>query len=308
MMAHFYRKNTLLLYKGRKVMTNNYSTITNGVISQSSQQKPQVIQNTAPQTVPVQAALPAQTVIPAASPTIQQPQYVPQGVQSAQYCNPQPVQTVPVPTANGVNIVVYNPQVTPNANVSNVLNYPQYNGTTSAYPQNYYTMPPVQKQQNDNGNQIAAANLNANIKKTIEQEEKEEKPKPIKEKEIVQLTDEYIKVLESYLDNQDPQIRTMAVKELIKRFEEDRTRKSDLALTALLNKALQDPKDSIRFLAMTILNSGYATGDELTSKLIANIQAQGGVYGDDAVVASQIHLNNAGNKIRVPDTSIQEKK
>ena len=275
-------------------MTNNYSTITNGAIPQAQSQV-QVI----PQPVQQQpAAVSVQNTVPTTVPT----------AQPVQYNHPAPVQTVPIPTANGVNIVVYNPQVTPNANVSNVQNYPQYSSTTTpAYPQNYYTMPPVQtvpQTPAQTAAPVAAANLNINNKKT----EEDEKPKPIKEKEIVQLTDDYIKVLESYLDNQDPQIRTMAVKELIKRFEEDETRKSDIALTALLNKALQDPKDSIRFLAMSILNSGYATGDELTRKIVANIQAQGGVYGDDSVVASQIHLNNAGNKIRVPDTSIENKK
>ena len=241
-------------------MTNNYSSVSNSVVpavQAVSYQQPQAVQA-----------------------NVVQPQY------DLQYSQP----AIPVPSANGVNIVVYNPQVTPNANVSNVHNYPT---NAQTYPQNYYTTQPAQQVAQQ---PIAAAKI------------EDTKPKEVKTKEIVQLTDDYLKTLESYLDNQDYKIRAMGVKELINRFAEDETRKSDIGLTALLNKALQDPKDSIRFMAMTILNSGYATGDELTQKLLHNIRVNNGAYGDDNVVAAEIQLKNAGNKINVLDTTPEKNK
>lgn len=250
-------------------MTNNYSSITNGMNSVANQ-------------VPCSCGQYAQV-----------PQMAPQNI--------------PVPTANGVNIVVYNPQVTPYANVSNIANYPQHPQT---YPQNYYTMQsPDSSQQAKNQNEadslkrqetaIASTNLNVNKTEVPEEKPKEEK---LKTREVVQLTDDYLKMLETYLDNQDYKIRSMGVKELMHRFAEDDTRKSDVGLTALLNKALQDPKDSVRFVAMTILNAGYATGDDLTQKLLADIYANNGAYGDDQFVASEIRLKNAGNKVSIADT------
>ena len=209
-----------------------------------------------------------------------------------QQCVTQPQCTTnAIPSSNGVNIVIYNPSVTPNANVSNIHNYPQ------TYPQNYYTMQtPPQKKETETP--LAAAQLD---KKADEKAEKQ----PTKQKEVVLLTDEYIKTLESYLDSQDPKVRTLGVKELLNRFKEDETRKSDIGLTALLNKALQDPKDAIRFTAMAILNSGYATGDELTNKILTNIQAGNSGYGDDSLVASEVKLKNAGKKVYIPDTDHQ---
>ena len=254
-------------------MTNNYSSVTNSMI-------PSTQTGIYPQQNVVQPQAVQSQVIPA------QPCDAGQYVQQPQYAS---APTVPVPTANGVNIVVYNPQVTPNANVSNVNNYPT---NAQTYPQNYYTTQPAQQVAQQ---PIAAAKI------------EDTKPKEIKTKEIVQLSDDYLKTLESYLDNQDYKIRAMGVKELINRFSEDESRKSDIGLTALLNKALQDPKDSIRFMAMTILNSGYATGDELTQKLINNIRVNNGAYGDDNIVAAEVQLKNAGTKIRVPDPKASEK-
>ncbi len=252
-------------------MTNNYSSVTNSIASGTQT-----------------GVYPQQNIT---QPQAVQTQVVPQqSYDGVQYSQPQyAAPTVPVPTANGVNIVVYNPQVTPNANVSNVHNYPT---NAQTYPQNYYTTQPAQQVAQQ---PIAAAKL------------EDSKPKEVKTKEIVQLSDDYLKTLESYLDNQDYKIRAMGVKELINRFAEDETRKNDIGLTALLNKALQDPKDSIRFMAMTILNSGYANGDELTQKLLHNIRVNNGAYGDDNIVAAEVQLKNAGTKIKVPDTSEPKK-
>lgn len=250
-------------------MTNNYSSITNSTNS-----------------VPNQIGYPNVQYA-------QQPQSAPQNI--------------PIPSANGVNIVIYNPQVTPNANVSNIANYPIHPQT---YPQNYYTMQsPDSSQQAKNQNEadslkrqetaIASTNLNINKTEVPEEKVKEEK---LKTREVIQLTDDYLKMLETYLDNQDYKIRAMGVKELMHRFAEDDTRKADIGLTALLNKALQDPKDSVRFVAMTIINAGYATGDDLTQKLLSDIYANNGAYGDDQFVASEIRLKTAGNKVSIADT------
>ena len=58
----------------------------------------------------------------------------------------------------------------------------------------------------------------------------EDKPK----KDIVLLTDDYIKTLENYLRDDNPDIKLMGAKEVMKRFREDESRKGDPALTALL--------------------------------------------------------------------------
>lgn len=246
-------------------MTNNYSSITNSTNS-----------------VPVQMAC----------------SHCGQYAQQPQCAS----QNIPVPSANGVNIVVYNPQVTPYANVSNIANYPVNNSMpANAYPQNYYTMPPQDSSQQGKKEEVAIAASNLNVSKTEKPEEKTNEEK-LKTKEVVQLTDDYIRMLETYLDNQDYKIRAMGVKELMHRFAEDDTRKSDVGLTALLNKALQDPKDSVRFVAMTIINAGYATGDDLTQKLLNDIYANGGAYGDDQFVASEIRLKNAGHKVTIANT------
>ena len=81
---------------------------------------------------------------------------------------------------------------------------------------------------------------------------------------------------------------------------EDLNRKNDVALTALLNKILQDPNSAVRFLGLTILDAGYAKGNELTLQLLKAIQADGQKeYGEDSSLASQILLKlSAGDKVK----------
>ncbi len=101
---------------------------------------------------------------------------------------------------------------------------------------------------------------------------------PDSSKMIVPLTDEYIQKLEKMLNDPDYTVRAQGIKEVLKRFKEDETRKSDKALTALLNKALQDPDQAVKSLAIMIPEAGYAVGDDLTLQLLENIQKQESKY------------------------------
>jgi len=101
---------------------------------------------------------------------------------------------------------------------------------------------------------------------------------PDSSKMIVPLTDEYIQKLEKMLNDTDYTVRAQGIKEVLKRFKEDETRKSDKALTALLNKALQDPDQAVKSLAIMIPEAGYAVGDNLTVQLLENIKKQESKY------------------------------
>lgn len=111
--------------------------------------------------------------------------------------------------------------------------------------------------------------------------------KPPSKKEVVPLTDEYIKTLESYINNSNEQVRVTGMKQVMSRFKDDDSRKRDASLTALLNKGLSDKSNNVRFLAMTIIASGYAAGDNTTVGLLNNIQKEKTNYNEDALLASQ---------------------
>ena len=142
--------------------------------------------------------------------------------------------------------------------------------------------------------------------KPIETEKKTEDKKDKKTKEKVILTDDYIKSLENYLNNQDAKIRLTAAKELLDRFKEDKTRKADPALTALLNKTIQDPKASVRYIGLTILDTNYAQGNEETVNILKQLQNRPDLeYGEDSRLASQILLKMSGQRVEVPDDTPQ---
>lgn len=188
-------------------------------------------------------------------------------------------QNVQVPNYSGVNIQIFNPSVnapgtTPPA--QSIQNYNTYPG--QAYPPNYYT-------NNFNPTQNLPAAVEPEKKKT-------------EKRDIVELTDDYIKNLENYLNSQDQKIRLTAAKEVLARLHEDGSRKDDLALNALINKMLQDPSQPIRSLALAALNSRIVTGDDLTVKLLQGIQQQKTGYGEDALEASQILLKMSGNTVQ----------
>lgn len=126
-------------------------------------------------------------------------------------------------------------------------------------------------------------------------EAKKEEPK----KEIVQLTDEYIKTLENYLNNPNADVRLLGAKEILNRFKEDKTRRNDQALTNLLNKALRDPAQNVRLMALTALDIDVVEGDKLTFKVLQDMQKSDAVYNQDSVLASGIMLKKAGKKLSV---------
>lgn len=218
----------------------------------------------------------------------------------------------PQASCGAVSINIMNPSVgTTNPMAQYVPQYPQ---GIYQYPQAscYQAQTPVQPypanyNNNFNTNTMNAMDNNqtpappapaAPIEQAKTEEKKEEKKEELKEK--VPLTDDYIKSLENYLNSQDSKVRLMGIKDVLERFKEDPSRKTDAALTALLNKALQDPTAAVRFLALTTLEAGYAAGNDETVQLLTAIQADGQKeYGEDSLLASQILLKmSAGDKVK----------
>lgn len=234
-----------------------------------------------------------------------------------------PQQTAPPPSYAGVNIQIYNPSVgVPNINPTG--NTPISQGLPGmAYPSNYYTqqmVPPqngivaqggnanvynnIGTQTDGNINALADKNLTDINKKTTSTEttetketNKTEDKKKTEKRKIVELSDEYIKNLENYLNSQDKEVRLMGAKEVIARLQEDDSRKDDPALTALVNKMLQDPSQQIRFLALSMLDSRTCTGDDFTVKVLKNMQNSTTGYGQDAAQATNILLKMSGKVV-----------
>ena len=152
---------------------------------------------------------------------------------------------------------------------------PYYNGLDNQNPQ--------QNSQNSNNNVNTTTN-SCNDQKT-------------EKKQVVMLTDEYIKNLENYLNSQDKNIRLNAAKEVFARLDEDTTRKDDKALTALINKMLQDPSEEVKLHALAALEGRICNGDAVTVQLLQNIQQTNGGYGQDAIDASKILLQMSGQNI-----------
>lgn len=257
-------------------------------------------------------------------PTIQQVQNAPQGYvppQNTIYPQYQPQnQNLQIPaTASGVNIQIFNPSVaTPGAQA------PTYNVNAPCYPSGYYTssigadgkLHPNNGSNNphtgdnvnngtnngtigDNNNNTYTTNTNTtnNTTNTANSTEKEDNKKKTEKRKIVQLTDEYIKNLESYLNSQDKGVRLNAAKEVYARLEEDDTRHDDKALTALVNKMLQDPSEEIRVIALSALDSRIVTGDDYTVNVLTNMQQNNNGYGQDAIDASNILLKMSGKQV-----------
>lgn len=212
-------------------------------------------------------------------------------------------QSYPAPTASGVNIQIINPTAT----TGPVSQYPSAQPVMPLYPNGSLygnQNPGVTYPMNYNAPINQTNNYNQ-TQQTQEASKPEDKNKKTKEKVI--LTDDYIMSLENYLNNQDAKIRLTAAKELLDRFKEDKTRKADPALTALLNKTIQDPKASVRYIGLTILDTGYAQGNEETVNILKQLQNRPDLeYGEDSILASQILLKMSGQKVEVPDDSPQQ--
>jgi len=211
-------------------------------------------------------------------------------------------QNVQVPNYSGVNIQIFNPSVaTPGATapVYNV-NAPNYadKPVSGCYPPNYYITQPGSGIQNGNitGGSNGGEN-SAGQNSAINSTENKSSDKKTEKREIVQLTDDYIRNLENYLNSQDKEIRLMGAKEVVARLEEDESRKDDKALNALINKMLQDPSTSVRILALSALDSRAATGDSYTVALLKQMQNSKTGYGQDAMQATNILLKMSGQKV-----------
>lgn len=193
--------------------------------------------------------------------------------------------------ASGVNIYIYNPSG---------IGGPSSNSTANAT----YALP-------GSTPQAASPVINNNIpaqpapvaNTSISNTETTNAPEKQKTKKVVELTDDYIKTLESYLRSPEAELRKTGIKELIKRYEEDKTRYNDPALTALLNIALQDSDPNNRMFAMSPIASGSAQGDENTVQLLQKLQTSDKLYGQEAKMANDALLNAVQNKIDIPDDS-----
>lgn len=179
-------------------------------------------------------------------------------------------QTVQVPNYSGVNIQIFNPSVAaPGANVPasnvNAQNY----STNPVYPPNYYTQ------------NLAQPN-------TVQPVQETGKKKEVRE--IVQLTDDYVKTLEEHLSSQDNKVRLVGAKEVYARFKEDNSRKNDPALNALVNKMLQDPYQPVRFLAMSAIEQRIASGNSNSVPLLQSIQKTKTTDQQDELKASNALL------------------
>ncbi|MCQ2957457.1 MAG: hypothetical protein MJ180_00985 [Candidatus Gastranaerophilales bacterium] len=229
--------------------------------------------------------------------------------------------SIPYNGSGTINIHINNPSASLGTSMPNVVPlmpqspyyqaYPYY-----AYPANYYLggmNQPVNQTTtvnapaypypyaipNNNGNN--ADNKNTAITDTKNVISIDKQPK--KEREIVVLTDNYIKNLENYLRTNNSELRKNAAKELLLRFKEEKSRVDNPSLTALLNLALQDTNETVRATAMSIIQSGYAKGDKLTEKILGAMQQQKTSYSTDATQAADSLLQMSKTKVKVPDNS-----
>lgn len=246
-------------------------------------------QNNVPQTMPVQTPV-TQT---ATSPLQQNVCYAPQ-----YYCSPSPYYyPYPRGSVGAVEININNPSV--NSAPTSVTQAPycipalQQAASTAPAAQNLPVEQP--KIQEPPAQTPAATGLPEEPPAAKEIKKEETK----KNKEIVALTDTYLKTLENYLNNPNPDVRVLGVKEIIARFKEEPARRNNQALTNLMNKALRDPSSNIRLLALSALNSDVAEGDKLTYKILQDMQKSNSVYNQDSVTASEIMLKKAGKKLNV---------
>ncbi|MCD8025184.1 MAG: hypothetical protein LUE64_06580 [Candidatus Gastranaerophilales bacterium] len=169
-----------------------------------------------------------------------------------------------------------------------VYQTPQYPAPTNNQTEQIDSSAGQALNMNENTSGVAAQGQGENNNKTAE-DKKEDKQK-------VALTDDYIKTLENYLNSQDKKVRLMGAKELLERFKEDETRKDDAALTALLNKTLQDPADTVKFIGLTALDTGYAAGNNETAQILTQMQSSDSNYGEDASLASKVLLKMSGSQ------------
>ena len=212
--------------------------------------------------------------------------------QPVYYNQPMPNNCAQIPaTTAGVNIQIINPAVNagcPTQQVGTQVQPPQTGGTQPPAP-GCVTNPPVTPP-------------TTTVQTPVNNEKKTEKRK------IVQLTDDYIRGLENYLNSQNKSDRIAAAKQVVARLEEDDSRANDKALTALINKMLQDPASEVRFLALTALNQRTVTGDQKTADILTKMQNSKASLGSDAKDASNILLKMSGKVVEKEFEVKDEKK
>jgi hypothetical protein len=233
-----------------------------------------------------QIPAPAQTVSVATPATGQQQVYT--YPQSSVYTTPNNQ------AASGVNIYIYNPSAIggPTSNSTANATYGLTQGQPQPQPQQQpQAQTPITNESPIAANKITNSNetnngdiINVNGKKSTH---------------VVELTDDYIKTLESYLKSPDSKVRQSGIKELIKRYEEDNRRYNDPALTALLNISLLDPDPSNRLMAMSVISSGSAQGDDITKELLKNAEKSDKLYGQEAIMANKALLKAVEQRTQV---------
>lgn len=170
-------------------------------------------------------------------------------------------------------------------------------GSTNVY--NTIQSPDAQnnKATSDAGNSDTLKAFADNTKSETTPKTEETEKKKTEKRKVVELSDEYIKNLENYLNSQDKEVRMMGAKEVIARLQEDDSRKDDPALTALINKMLQDPDQKIRLLALSMIESRTCTGNDYTVGVLKKMQGGTSGYGQDAVQATSALLKMSGNVV-----------
>lgn len=184
------------------------------------------------------------------------------------------------PGTNGLNIIINSPTVAAPGSqpmINTNSNYMGSGGTNGS----------------GNGNaSAAAASASTNNDK-----------KNQKTKNIVALTDDYIKNLENYLRSPNKDLKVYAIKEVANRFAEDEKRRTNPSLNALLNLALQAKEPQVRFLALALLTSGAAGGNDITVQILNNMQQSSAYQGAEANDAKKALLKMSETVVRVPDNS-----
>ena len=235
---------------------------------------------------------------------------------------------VPNGNGSGVNIIIYNPAVVPGNNTTFNNHYTQ-SPTLNTQGENQNTnINPQVEEDSEYENQNIYDNIDGNQNQKEEEPDKtdklsqsleenkynfpsfdnEVKEEKVETKEVTLLTDEYIMTLENYLRNENRDIRTQGIEMLAKCFREDKTRSDDVALNNLLNLALQDVEPRIRILAMCVLDTKDAKGDDLTYDILTQLQTSTAYGGEEAKMASKVLLEMNTQKVQVEQSEVDNVK
>lgn len=205
---------------------------------------------------------------------------------------------------NGVTSPQQNPAQYPqdyaNASGTNQQNPALYPGNDVTGTEQQSAMPNNQANKTANDTNVRYS-VSENSDSSSSSTEDSKKTKDKKEKTITPLNDDYIKSIENYLNDSNQKIRIIGAKELLERLKEDENRKDNPSLIPLVNKILQDPSPTVRFLGLTMLQLDYCTGDNETVALLNKIQQENkDKIGQEQLLASQILLKmSAPDKIKI---------